>query len=53
MSHKLYRICLLSVVIVAVVVGIFYYLNYVQEESSITDGTLVQHECMQEHRLTI
>ena len=44
MSHKTYRICLLSVVIIAVVVGIFYYLNYVQKEGTITEGTLVQRE---------
>ena len=42
MSHKLYRMCLLSVVILAIVGGIFYYLNYVQEESDITEGTLVE-----------
>lgn len=46
MSHKIYRMCLLSVVIIAVVVGIFYYLNYVQEESTITEGTLVRQERM-------
>lgn len=44
MCHKVYRICLLSVVILTVVVGIFYYLNYVQEESTITEGVLVQQE---------
>lgn len=42
MSHKLYRMCLLSVIILAIVGGIFYYLNYVQDETDITEGTLVQ-----------
>lgn len=44
MSHKVYRICLLSVVLLAIVGGIFYYLNYVQKKSDITEGTLVRHE---------
>lgn len=41
MNHKIYRICLLSVVILAIVGGIFYYLNYVKDKSDITEGTLV------------
>lgn len=44
MSHKLYRMCLLSVVILAIVGGIFYYLNYAKEKTEITDGTLVRNE---------
>lgn len=44
MSHKIYRICLLSVVILAIVGGIFYYLNYVQGKADITEGTLVHRE---------
>lgn len=44
MSHKLYRMCLLSVVIIAIVGGIFYYLNYVKDETDITEGTLVRNE---------
>lgn len=44
MSHKLYRACLLAVVIVAIVGGIFYYLNYVQDKTDITEGTLVWQE---------
>ncbi|MCI8282034.1 MAG: hypothetical protein HFI76_10140 [Lachnospiraceae bacterium] len=42
MSHKLYRVCLLSLLIIAIVGGIFYYLNYVQDQSDITEGTLVR-----------
>lgn len=42
MRHKNYRICLLSVVILAIVAGIFYYLNYVQKEITVTEGTLVR-----------
>lgn len=41
MSRKIYRICLLSVVVIAIVGGILYYLNYVKPEPDITDGTLV------------
>ncbi len=44
MGHKVYRICLLTVVLIAIVGGIFYYLNYVREESDIQSGTLVQWE---------
>ena len=44
MSHKLYRACLLAVVIIAIAGGIFYYLNYVQDKTEITEGTLVQRE---------
>lgn len=44
MGHKIYRICLLSVVIIAIVGGIFYYLNYVQKGTEIHEGTLVKLE---------
>lgn len=44
MRHTVYRICLLSVVIIAIVGGIFYYLNYVRDEADITEGTLVRRE---------
>lgn len=44
MRHTVYRICLLSVVIIAIVGGIFYYLNYVRDEANITEGTLVHRE---------
>lgn len=44
MRHMVYRICLLSVVIIAIVGGIFYYLNYVRDEADITEGTLVRQE---------
>lgn len=43
MSHtKIYRLCLLSVVILTIIGGIFYYVNYVENETSIKEGTLVQ-----------
>ena len=42
MSHKVYRICLLIVVMLAIVAGIFCYLNYVKEKEDVTEGTLVQ-----------
>lgn len=44
MRRNIYRICLLSVVIAAIVGGIFYYLNYVQKEAEIREGTLVRRE---------
>ena len=43
MSHKVYRLCLLSVVILAIVGGIFYYLHCVKDNEDITEGTLVQN----------
>lgn len=45
MSHaKIYRLCLLSVVILTIIGGIFYYINYVENETAITEGTLVQYQ---------
>jgi len=43
MSRKLYRICLLSIAVIAIVGGIFYYLNHTKDEPDTTDGTLVWH----------
>ena len=44
MSHStIYRICLLSLVLLTIVGGIFYYMNYVKDEMTVTEGTLVQH----------
>ena len=51
MSHtKIYRLCLLSVVMLTILGGIFYYVNYVKNEISVKEGTLVQqtapmHKC--------
>lgn len=43
MSHStIYRICLLSVVILTIIGGIFYYVNYVENQTSVTEGTLVR-----------
>lgn len=43
MSHKkIYRICLLSMVVLTIVGGIFYYTNYVENDITVTEGTLVQ-----------
>lgn len=43
MSHtKIYRLCLLSLVIITIIGGIFYYVNYVEKEREIVEGTLVQ-----------
>jgi len=43
MSHKVYRLCLLSVAVLAIIGGIFYYLNYSQKNQISTEGTLVYH----------
>lgn len=43
MSHKVYRLCLLSVALIAIIGGIFYYLNYAKKSQMVTDGTLVQN----------
>ena len=42
MYRKVYRLCLLAVVIMAIAGGIYYYLHYSQRQSDITEGTLVQ-----------
>lgn len=43
MSHStIYRICLLAVVILTIAGGIFYYVNYVENQATVTEGTLVK-----------
>ena len=43
MSHStIYRICLLVVVILTIIGGIFYYIHYMEENTKITEGTLVK-----------
>lgn len=43
-SHStIYRICLLAVVILTIAGGIFYYVNYVENQTTVTEGTLVKH----------
>lgn len=42
MKYKTYRICLLSLVILAVVGGIFYYRNVEQNQLQAVDGTFVE-----------
>lgn len=52
MSHtKIYRICLLSMVILTIIGGIFYYVNYVQEQTAVTEGTLVQSRALTDERI--
>ena len=41
MKYKTYRICLLSLVIFAVVGGIFYYQNAKEKRAQSVDGTFV------------
>ncbi len=44
-SHStIYRICLLAVVILTIAGGIFYYVNYVENQTTVTEGTLVKAE---------
>lgn len=42
MKYKTYRICLLSLVILAVVGGIFYYRNMEENQAQTVDGTFVE-----------
>ena len=42
MKYKTYRICLLSLVILAVVGGIFYYRNMEENQLQTVDGTFVE-----------
>lgn len=45
MSHStIYRICLLVVVILTIIGGIFYYVNYVENQVKVTEGTLVRED---------
>lgn len=49
MSHStIYRICLLVVVILTIIGGIFYYVNYVESQVKVTEGTLVREEYQEE-----
>ncbi len=42
MSHaRIYRICLLVVVVLTIIGGIFYCINYMENHTKITEGTLV------------
>ncbi|MCI8858450.1 MAG: hypothetical protein HFI71_02825 [Lachnospiraceae bacterium] len=47
MSHStVYRICLLVVVVLTIIGGIFYYVNYMEHHrhTQVTEGTLVMEE---------
>ena len=45
MSHStIYRICLLVVVILTIIGGIFYYINYMENHTKVTEGTLVMED---------
>lgn len=45
-NTKIYRLCLLSVVILTIIGGIFYYANYVENNTTVTEGTLVWQKGM-------
>ena len=43
MRHStIYRMCLLAVVILTIAGGIFYYVNYVERQTTVMEGTLVR-----------
>ncbi len=42
MKHKTYRLCLLSLIVLAVIGGVFYYLNTGRTEAKEVDGTFVE-----------
>lgn len=45
MNHSrsaIYRACLLALVILTIAGGIFYYVNYVKGQATVTEGTLVE-----------
>lgn len=45
MSHStVYRICLLVIVILTIIGGIFYYVNYMEGQVQVTEGTLVMED---------
>lgn len=45
MNRTKYRVCLISVVLAAVIFGIFYYMYMGSREQTYTDGTFVwRHE---------
>ena len=47
MSHStIYRICLLEVVVLTIIGGIFYYVNYMDRHrhTQVTEGTLVMED---------
>lgn len=49
MSHStVYRICLLVVVILTIIGGIFYYVNYMENQVKVTEGTLVMEDGQQD-----
>ena len=43
MKYRKYRICLLSLIIIAVIGGLFYYYNTGEEEAKAVDGTFVEN----------
>ncbi len=45
MSHStIYRVCLLVVVVLTIIGGIFYYINYMENHTKVTEGTLVMED---------
>lgn len=51
-SHSMiYRICLLAVVLLTIAGGVFYYVNYVKNQTTVTEGTLVKEETFVDERV--
>ena len=45
MSHaRIYRICLLIVVVLTIIGGIFYFINYMERNTKVPEGTLVLND---------
>lgn len=52
MSHStVYRICLLVVVILTIIGGIFYYVNYMESQVKVTEGTLVMEDAQEDQQV--
>ena len=48
-SHStIYRVCLLAVVILTIAGGVFHYVNYVENRTTVTEGTLVKEETLED-----
>ncbi|MBQ8279904.1 MAG: membrane-spanning protein [Roseburia sp.] len=51
MNTKKYRLYLITLALIAVLVGALSYLYFVEQNETYKDGTLVQNECVVEEEL--
>jgi hypothetical protein len=42
MSEKVYRLCLIALLFAGIIAGIVYFMNHAKNQTSFTEGTLVQ-----------